>query len=85
MDRNDMLERRVSRAFEWVSGILASLVVIALVWVGSTLTEIKEAQAVITSELKYSQRVNDSQDARLSIYDDRLRAVEQEVRWKAHQ
>lgn len=70
------MDRRVTRAYEWLSGIFASLLVIVLVWLGSTLTEMKEQQAVFINEMKYVQRVNDAQDSRLDIYDGRLRSVE---------
>jgi hypothetical protein len=74
------MDRRVTRAFEWLSGVFATLLVIVLVWLGSTLTQLKEQQAVFISELKYTQRVNESQDNRLDIYEGRLRQVERIVK-----
>lgn len=79
-DDTVVMDRRVTRAFEWLSGVFATLLVIVLVWLGSTLTQLKEQQAVFISELKYTQRVNESQDNRLDIYDGRLRQVERIVK-----
>lgn len=73
-------DRRVTRAAEWGAGILATLIVGALVWIGNTLTQIKEQQAVFINDMGYVKNVNAAQDARLDIYDGRLRAVERSIR-----
>ncbi len=74
------MDRRVTRAFEWLSGIFASLLVIVLVWVGSSITELNKNVAILVQQNRQAERVNDSQDARLTIYDDRLRQVERLIR-----
>jgi cell division protein FtsB len=44
---NVVMDRRVTRAFEWLSGIFASLLVVILVWVGKTLVEVRQSIAVM--------------------------------------
>lgn len=77
-----VMDRRVTRAFEWLSGIFASLLVIVLVWVGSSINELNTKMAIVIEQNSYAQRVNDAQDARLTIYDDRLRQVERSIRFE---
>jgi hypothetical protein len=75
-----ILDRRVTRAYEWLSGIFASLLVIVLVWVGSSITELNKNVAILVQQNRQAERVNDAQDSRLNIYDDRLRMVERAIR-----
>lgn len=44
-------DKRVSRAFEWVSGVLASILVVVLVWVGSTLMAVQQDIAVVKVQI----------------------------------
>jgi len=67
-----VMDRRVTRVFEWFTGIFASLLVIVLVWVGSTLMEVRESVAIMKVQSAPTP-------ARMDRIDDKLQSMQQQV------
>jgi hypothetical protein len=71
---------RVTAVTNWLLGVIALGLLSGFWSMFASINTLKEQNATLIANMSYLQRVNDSQDARLSIYDDRLRAVEKAVR-----
>lgn len=74
-----VLDRRVTRAFEWLSGIFASLLVIVLVWVGSTLTEVREKVAVMQAQNAPTPARMDRLESKMEILQTQANRIETKV------
>jgi hypothetical protein len=71
-----VLDRRVTKAYEWLAGIFASLLVIILVWVGSTLVEVRQAQAVAAAQAVGAVVRIDRIEAKVERVQERVEAVD---------
>lgn len=74
-----VLDRRVTRAFEWLSGIFASLLVIVLVWVGSTLTEVREKVAVMQAQNAPTPARMDRLESKMEVLQTQANRIETKV------
>lgn len=71
---------RVTVVTNWLLATIAAGLLAGFWSMFTSINTLKEQNATLIAELKFQQQVNQSQDNRLSIYDDRLRAVERVVR-----
>lgn len=71
---------RVTVVTNWLLGVIAFGLLSGFWSMYASINTLKEQNATLIANMTYLQRVNDSQDTRLSIYDDRLRAVERATR-----
>lgn len=76
---------RITQATNWILGSCGAVMIMFLAWIASSVdslknqnAELRQQNATLIAQIAYMQRVNDNQDSRLTIYDDRLRAVERE-------
>jgi hypothetical protein len=70
----------LTAAKNWILSAIGIAVIGGYVSLISAVNSLKEQNATLIAEIKFQQQVNTSQDTRLSIYDDRLRAVERATR-----
>lgn len=82
-----LFDPRVTRATNWILGLVGAGLVTFLMSLNAQLgsqsvqlSALREQNAVLIAELKNQQQINQAQDSRLNIYDDRLRAVEKVVK-----
>jgi hypothetical protein len=82
-----LFDPRVTRGTNWILGLVGAGLVTFLISLNekqeaqnAQLSALREQNAVLIAELKNQQQVNQAQDSRLNIYDDRLRAVEKVVK-----
>jgi hypothetical protein len=71
---------RVTLVTNWLLGVIALGLLSGFWSMFTSINALKEQNATLIAEIRFQQQVNQSQDTRLSIYDDRLRAVERVVR-----
>lgn len=74
--RITMTDPRVSATTNWLLASIGGIFIIVGGWLITSVNTLNEKLAAVIQQNAYSQRVDDAQDARLSGYDDRLRAVE---------
>ena len=72
-------DSRVTAVQNWIFATLGGSMLLVCAWVGNSIQELNVNVAKLSSQAQYKERVDEAQDARLSIYDDRLRNVEREV------
>jgi hypothetical protein len=73
-------DARVTRATNVILGLVGTGLLGFLLSINSQLGALREQNASLIAELKYQEQINQAQDSRLSIYDDRLRSVERQVK-----
>lgn len=71
---------RVTAWTNWLLGVIALGLLSGFWSMFASINQLKEQNATLIAEIRFQQQVNAAQDNRLSIYDDRLRAVERVVR-----
>jgi hypothetical protein len=71
---------RVTAWTNWLLGAIALGLLSGFWSMFASINQLKEQNATLIAEIRFQQQVNAAQDNRLSIYDDRLRAVERVVR-----
>lgn len=71
---------RLTAATNWILAAIAMGLLTGFISLFNAVNSLKEQNATLIAEIKFQQQVNNSQDNRLSIYDDRLRAIERAVR-----
>lgn len=74
-----VMDRRVTRAFEWLSGVFASLLVIVLVWVGSTLVDVKQSIAVMQTQAAPLPNRIDRIEAKIEAMQEQNQRIETRV------
>jgi hypothetical protein len=82
-----LFDPRVTRATNWILGLVGAGLVTFLMSLNAQLSSqnaelgaLREQNAALIAELRNQQQINQAQDSRLNIYDDRLRAVEKVVK-----
>lgn len=83
----DMRDGRVTKVYEWLSGICASLLIIVLVWIGSTLTTLREDVAVMKAQQAPLNGRIDRVETKVESANDHttrieLRLTSMEARWQ---
>lgn len=78
--RITMTDPRVTSVQNWIFASIGAVLLLLGAWVGQSITELNKNMAKVIEQNAYGQRVNDAQDARLDIYDERLRQVERQVK-----
>lgn len=77
-------DARLTKGLYWLLGVaFTAILTVNLQSQAATqekLNALSEQNATLLAELKYQREINQAQDARLSIYDDRLRAVERQIK-----
>lgn len=71
---------RFTQMIYWFLSAITFAILGGFSWQLSTLSDLRQQNAVLLTKLEAVQLINSAQDVRLSIYDDRLRAVEKAVR-----
>jgi hypothetical protein len=71
---------RVTVWTNWLLGVIALGLLSGFWSMFTSINTLKEQNATLIAEIRFQQQVNQSQDTRLTIYDDRLRAVERAMR-----
>jgi hypothetical protein len=71
---------RVTAVTNWLLGVIAFGLLSGFLSMFSSINQLKEQNATLIAEIRFQQQINQAQDSRLSIYDDRLRAVERSTR-----
>jgi c-di-GMP-related signal transduction protein len=71
---------RVTKATNWLLAAIAAGLLAGFLSMFSSINQLKEQNATLIAEIRFQAQVNQAQDSRLNIYDDRLRAVERVVR-----
>lgn len=71
-----MVDPRVSAVHNWLLASIGGTVLIVGGWGINSINRLNETMATVVQQNAYHQRINDAQDKRLDIYDDRLRIVE---------
>lgn len=69
---------RLTGLQNWILAAIGSLGIGVGAWLASNVAELNKSVAVLIQQNQFQQAINQNQDNRLSIYDDRLRAVERE-------
>lgn len=77
--REQNIDHRVSRAFEWISGALASIFVIVLVWVGSTLMAVQQDVAVVKVQIAPAANRMDRIEEKVENVQTQMSRVETKV------
>lgn len=72
----ELKDPRVTSMQTWLLGIIGTAVVGGLGWGIATMNDLNKNVAVLIQQNAYADRINMAQDARLDIYDARLRDVE---------
>lgn len=75
-----MQDPRVSATTNWLLAAIGLTGITVGGWLISSVNKLNEGLAVVIQQNAYAQRVNDAQDNRLDSYDQRLRAVERELK-----
>ena len=78
--RISMTDPRVTSVQNWIFAGIGGTLLLLGGWVGSSISKLNENMAKVIEQNVYSQRVDDNQNNRLDIYDDRLRAIERQVK-----
>lgn len=78
-DTTVVMDRRVTRAFEWISGIAATVITLALVWVGSTLTEVQRQIAVLQVQMAPSALRMDRIESKIEDMQQQSNRIETKV------
>lgn len=78
--RITMADPRVTSVQNWIFASIGAVLLLLGAWVGQSISELNKNMAAVLAQNAYGQRINDAQDARLDIYDGRLRAVERQIK-----
>lgn len=78
--RITMQDPRVSATTNWLLAAIGLIVITVGGWLITSVNELTNAVAVLVQQNAYSDKVNAAQDNRLDNYDQRLRAVERELK-----
>jgi cell division protein FtsB len=84
-------DARVTRATNWLLAAIATGLLAGFWSMLASVNQVKEQNATLVAKMEFMQQqfrdlkdqntaINAAQDARLSIYDDRLRTIEREVK-----
>lgn len=76
---NVVMDRRVTRAFEWLSGIAASVVTLVLIWIGATLTDVQKAIAVMQAQTAPTPQRMDRIEAKIEDMQQQTNRIETKV------
>lgn len=75
----DHRDQRVSHSFQWIAGVMSSIVVVLLVWVGSTLMGLSEKVAVLQVQTAPTLARVDKLDGKVDGMQTQLSRVESKV------
>lgn len=75
-----MADPRVTSVQTWIMLAVGAAFITVGTFIISSVNELNKNMAIVIQQNAYAQRTNDAQDARLNIYDDRLRSVERAIK-----
>jgi hypothetical protein len=75
----DNMDRRVTRAFEWLSGLAALIVMALLGWVGSTLNDLQKQVAVLQFQIAPSALRMDRIETKIESMQQQSNRIETKV------
>lgn len=78
--RITMADPRVTSWQNWIFAAIGATLLLLGGWVGTSINDLNKNMVKVIEQNTYAERTNSAQDARLSIYDDRLRAVERQIK-----
>lgn len=71
-----MQDSRMTSVINWLLITTAMTLVAVGAWGIQSINRLNESMAVVIQQNTYAQRINEAQDRRLDIYDERLRLIE---------
>lgn len=72
-------DRRVTRFVEWMAGIGASILIAALVWIGATLMDVRQAIAVLQVQTAPSANRMDRIETKIESMQQQTNRIETKV------